>query len=245
MKKYVMGNWKSNGTTEMIHAFREAMPQLTEAAGNNANLGLALPYHLLIQGNKMEGMATGGQQVSRFPEGAYTGEITGNMLKASGCNFCLVGHSERRQYFHETVADTGERIGRLIDTGLLPVLCIGETLEQRQAGQLTEVLSEQLGPLDALDGNTELVVAYEPVWAIGTGVAATPEDVAGAHANIKEMLAKKGFSNDTAILYGGSVKGANAAELAAIDNVDGFLVGGASLKPQDFLAIIKGFVSQS
>ena len=241
MTKYVMGNWKSNGTGDMVHAFREAMPQLIKAAGASAKLGLALPYHLLNQGNKIEGMAIGGQQVSRFTEGAYTGEITANMLKASGCNFCLVGHSERRQYFHETVANTGERMGRLLDAGLLPVLCIGETLEQRQAGQLAEVLAQQLKPLDALDGGTEVVIAYEPVWAIGTGIAAQPSDVADAHARIKKMLTDKGFGQETAVLYGGSVKGANAEELAEIDHVDGFLVGGASLKPADFLAIIQGF----
>ena len=240
MKYFVLGNWKSNGTTEMVAAFAADFqrPAGMEQAGLAS--GLALPFHLLHQGPVLGDMMVGAQNTSAFGEGAYTGEITAGMIAASGCNFCLVGHSERRHLFGETVNDTAEKLARLLDNQLFPVFCIGETLEQRQANLLKAVLTEQLAPLANLPKQARFAVAYEPVWAIGTGVAASPDDAAQAHVLVKRLLAGFGFT-ETPVLYGGSVNAGNAATLAAEDNVDGFLVGGASLKGADLSAIVSGF----
>ena len=240
MSYFVLGNWKSNGTAEAVAEFGKRFAEVAPAAPDGVNHGLALPFHLLAAAGEGFGQQ-GAQNVSATGEGAYTGEITANMLKATGCSFSLIGHSERRQYFDEVEKDTAAKITRLLEAGLLPVLCIGETLEERNDGRLEEILTRHLEPVGSLPAGTELVVAYEPVWAIGTGVAAEPEDVEKAHTLVKGLLADKGFG-ETPVLYGGSVKPGNAATLGAIDKVDGFLVGGASLKADDFSAILKGFL---
>lgn len=239
MKFLVLGNWKCHGsisgTREFAARFAEVQPKRPE----NMVYGLALPYHLENQADFGD-VLIGAQNVSKFPEGAYTGEITAKMLRELGSAFCLVGHSERRQYFNETIEGTAEKMARLLDVGIKPVLCIGETLEQRQAGELESVLRAQFEPIRGLASNAVFAVAYEPVWAIGTGVAAKPEDVREAHALIKTLLADSGF--EMPVLYGGSVKPENANVLGAIDTVDGFLVGGASLKAESFSQIIAGFI---
>ncbi|CAM2066475.1 triose-phosphate isomerase [Sulfidibacter corallicola] len=242
MAKYmVLGNWKSNGSREAAATFAAAFSGVSKAPPEGTIYGLALPFHL-IDADRFGKTWVGGQNVSRFGEGAYTGETSAGMLAELGCRFNLVGHSERRQLFGETVADTREKIDRLLAADILPVLCIGETLEERKAGRLLEILHGQLAAIAHLSSSTELAIAYEPVWAIGTGIAAEPEDVADAHTRIKAHLAGLGFTQ-TPVLYGGSVKPANAAALATLKNVDGFLVGGASLKASDFDAIRSAFVS--
>ncbi len=231
----VLGNWKSNGNSQMVEAFEDYFQELTLPQAFTA--GLALPYHLL-RGTQFKGALLGAQNVSCTKEGAFTGEISAGMLQESGCSFALVGHSERRALLGETIADTKVKLVRLLEHDLLPVLCVGETLEQRQAGLLEEILSQQLAPLKDV-AKANLVIAYEPVWAIGTGVAARVEDVAQAHRFIQNW-SKTHCSARHPILYGGSVKPENAAALAAIAEVGGFLVGGASLKVQDFDIILKG-----
>lgn len=240
MKTYVLGNWKSNGTAAALRAFGQQFAQQAPALAADTVTGIAPPAHLFHAGDTLGHAWLGAQNVSRFPAGAYTGELTADMLADAGCRFCLVGHSERRQYFAENEEDTAAKLEKLLSAGVLPVLCIGETLEQRKAGQLEAVLGQQLSALAAIDVNAELVVAYEPVWAIGTGVAATVADVDQAHTLIKDLL-KAGGRNATAVLYGGSVKPGNAGELGVLPLVDGFLVGGASLKAADFSGILSAF----
>jgi triosephosphate isomerase len=242
MSYFVLGNWKSNGTKAMIQAFSADFqtPNLPIA---QLRTGIAPPIHLIAAAAEQNpALWLGAQNCSPFPEGAYTGELTATMLTEIGCGFCLVGHSERRNYFRETVEQTGAKLGHLDQAGITPVFCIGESLEQRKAGELEDVLTYQLTPLRALRAGTAVVVAYEPVWAIGTGVAAKPEDVRDAHQLIATHIESLGLAVPP-ILYGGSVKPANAAELAAIPKVDGFLVGGASLKAADFNQIVAGFIT--
>ncbi len=242
MSFYVLGNWKSNGSPAMLREFEAGFAGAARDLPAPVNTGLALPFHLVDGASDWQGALIGAQNVSAFGEGAYTGEITAGMLRELGCHFCLVGHSERRQYFKETVEETAAKLAKLLEAGVLPVLCIGETLEQRESGQLEAVLSYQLGPVHGLAGDAPLVVAYEPVWAIGTGVAAEPSDVADAHALVKRLLDEAGHGG-TAALYGGSVKPKNAESLGRIEGVDGFLVGGASLKAADFAPILQGFLT--
>ena len=242
MKYLVLGNWKSNGTMDMVQAFRTLFEQYRPETPSGFYRGLCPPVHLLGQIEAMKDAWLGAQNVSAFGEGAFTGEITAKMLKTTVCQFCLVGHSERRKLFHETEEHTSAKMARLFEAGILPVLCIGETIEERNAGALDAILKRQLSPLADLARDARLVIAYEPVWAIGTGVAAQPEDVADAHERIRGLLRTWGLDS-APILYGGSVKPGNAAALATIENVDGFLIGGASLDPDDFKAILEGFLA--
>lgn len=190
-------------------------------------------------------LKVGAQDVFWEEEGAYTGEVSPVMLKAMGCTYCLVGHSERRQYFGETDETVNKKIKALLKHGLTPVVCVGETLEQREAGSTQEVLDGQirqgLAGLRAQEVE-QLIIAYEPVWAIGTGKTATAAQAQEAIAHIRSLLAQD-FGQDTAekvrILYGGSVKPNNIKELMAQPDLDGALVGGASLKAEDFAAIVK------
>ncbi len=187
-------------------------------------------------------VAVGAQSVCADAVGAFTGEVSANMLKDVGCRYVLVGHSERRSLYHEDSALVARKFVAAQTQGLLPVLCVGESLQQRQANQTFAVISEQLDAvvsLAGMDAFTQAVVAYEPVWAIGTGLTATPEQAQEVHAFIRKSLAARDVSVAAGlrILYGGSVKGSNAAELFAMTDVDGGLVGGASLKADEFLKI--------
>lgn len=185
------------------------------------------------------------QNMHEAVSGAYTGEVSGEMLRDAGCEYVILGHSERREYFGEDEALLSRKISRALEAGLLPIYCVGETLEERESGQMEEVIRRQVsGGLFHLsaDQMVGLVLAYEPVWAIGTGKTATPEQAQDVHAFIRSLLLAQ-FGEETAaatsILYGGSVKPANASELFAQPDIDGGLVGGASLKPEDFRAIIQ------
>jgi triosephosphate isomerase len=177
-------------------------------------------------------------------QGAYTGEISPIMLRDLGCHYVIVGHSERRQYFGETNESVNRKMGASLSHDLVPILCIGETLEERQAGETLKLLAGQLsGALDGFQAGQvgQLVVAYEPVWAIGTGHTATPEQAQEAHAFVRKSLAEyfnNAVANNIRILYGGSVKPANVDELMAQPDIDGALVGGASLKAEDFIRIV-------
>jgi triosephosphate isomerase len=180
----------------------------------------------------------GGQDCHALASGAYTGDISAEMLKDAGASAVIVGHSERRQYHHETDAEVRAKAEAARRAGLMPIVCLGETRPQREAGHALDVVGRQLqGSL--ADGASDFVVAYEPVWAIGTGLTPTPADVGEMHRSIREHLVSRygAVGQGTRILYGGSVNPKNASELLAVDNVDGALVGGASLKAEDFLAI--------
>lgn len=237
---YVLGNWKSNGRRDDLNEFIKTYSDHISPLPDEVKTGIALPFPLLSHGSTLAGLDIGSQNVSAFGEGAYTGEVTAGMLNDATVDFCLVGHSERRQYFGESVDDTAKKLDNLLKENIFAVFCIGETLERRQSGALEAVLREQLAPIQNL-ANGKLAIAYEPVWAIGTGVAAKPSDVAQAHGMIRGMLHNTACSN-APILYGGSVKPGNAQELAGMNEVAGFLVGGASLKGDSFAGIVSGFL---
>jgi triosephosphate isomerase len=187
----------------------------------------------------------GAQNLHWGREGAFTGEVSGHMLRAMGCHYVIVGHSERRQYFGETDADVQKKTAAAIEFGLTPIVCVGEHLEHREAGETDECLRSQFdGGFDGLSAAefAKVVLAYEPAWAIGTGKTATPESAAQVHQFLRAMVAKKfgdALAAATRILYGGSVKPDNIAALMAEDGIDGALVGGASLDPKSFAAIVR------
>ncbi len=183
----------------------------------------------------------GGQDVSAHASGAYTGELSADMLKDLGCRYVIVGHSERRQYHAETDALVADKARSALAAGITPIVCVGETLDEREAGRTEEVVKRQLAAVIHANGHciSEVVVAYEPVWAIGTGKTASPEEAQAVHAVLRAQL--KAATDQSArikILYGGSMNAVNAATLLAQPDIDGGLIGGAALKPQDFLKII-------
>jgi triosephosphate isomerase len=192
----------------------------------------------LATGSRIE---WGGQDVSQHESGAYTGEVSAGMLKDFGARYCLVGHSERRQYHGETDTVVAGKAQRALATGITPIVCVGETLAEREAGRTEEVVKRQLAAVIHTNGHciSEIVVAYEPVWAIGTGKTATPEEAQRVHAVLRAQLrAATEHADRIGILYGGSMNAANAAQLLSQPDIDGGLVGGASLKAADFLSIV-------
>lgn len=218
------------------------------------DVGLCPPFVFLsdvaaaLEGSRV---ALGAQTASEFAEGAYTGEISCGMLRALGCRYVLVGHSERRQLFAETPAQVVAKLVAVVDSGMVPVLCVGETLAERQSGATLRVIDEQLAPLfaraDAVRCLASAVIAYEPVWAIGTGETATPAQAQEVHASIRQRVSALDatLGAQIRILYGGSVKPGNAAELFAQTDIDGGLIGGAALKADDFCAIVAAAARQS
>ena len=189
-------------------------------------------------------VALGAQNMHAADSGAYTGEISAGMLNAVGCKYVILGHSERRQYFGETDAGVNEKVVKALAAGLVPIVCVGESLEEREAGKEEDVVRTQVnGALAGIEitAADQLVLAYEPVWAIGTGKTASPEQAQDIHAFIRTLLAAQfgDMSANIAILYGGSMKPGNAAELVSKPDVNGGLIGGASLKPDDFAAIVR------
>ena len=235
----VAGNWKMNGLAASIGQLRT----LIAGAGDLPKVELMIcPPATLITSFAAAARGTlvliGGQDCHALASGAYTGDISAEMLKDAGASAVIVGHSERRQYHRESDADVRAKALAARRAGLMPIVCVGETRPQREAGHAVDVVATRLqGSLP--DGAPDFVVAYEPVWAIGSGLTPTPTDVAEIHRAIREHLAARfgAAGQGTRILYGGSVNPKNAAELLAVENVDGALVGGASLKAEDFLAI--------
>jgi triosephosphate isomerase len=240
----VAGNWKMNGSKAESAALLDGI-----VAGigtvSAADMAVCPPAILIsLAEEKLTGSAVtwGGQDVNVNASGAYTGEISGPMLKDFGCTYAIVGHSERREYYGETDQIVADKFGAAQSHGLIPILCIGETLEQRESGDTENVCARQLDAvLDAhgIKSLANAVIAYEPVWAIGTGKTATPEQAQEVHAFIRGKLAA--LDADVAagvrILYGGSMKPDNAKELISQADIDGGLIGGASLKAEDFLGI--------
>jgi triosephosphate isomerase len=251
-KPFVAGNWKmnTNSHTSVDLADRLASGSV-ESAGHSVTVAVFPPFvYLQAVGKALNGssIAMGAQDIYFEPDGAFTGEISISMLKDIGCNYCLCGHSERRHVIGETDELIHKKVAAAISGGLLPVLCVGELLEERQAGQTNEVVTRQIREgLSGLSAEklAAVTIAYEPVWAIGTGLTATPQQAQEAHDFIRKLLARiydNQLADEIRILYGGSVKPDNAAELMAQKDVDGVLVGGASLKAKDFLAIIQAAI---
>ena len=240
-RSLVVANWKMHGSLDTAQAL---LAGLLAGIGESAvEVAVCPPFvHLSLAVSATTGSAigVGGQTCSEHDSGAYTGEVAASMLADMGCDRVILGHSERRQYFAETNAQVASKAQAARRAGLIPGLCVGETLEQREQGRAEEVVAEQLqallaGPLQASD-----VIAYEPVWAIGTGKTASPEQAQQMHAFIRQFLRQHSAAEAEAIrlLYGGSVKAVNAAELFAEEDIDGALVGGASLDATEFAAII-------
>jgi len=240
------GNWKMYKTPAETTAFFEKfVPLVSSAQGREIVINapfVNLPAAAAATTGTNVGI--GGQNLFWEKEGAYTGEISGPMLKAVGCNYVVIGHSERRQYFGETDATVLRRTIAALEAELTPIVCVGELLEERESGKTADVLETQFtGGIAGLSPEqfAKIVIAYEPVWAIGTGKTATPEIAGDAHNTIRGLVAAK-YGSDAAgavrILYGGSVKPGNIKELMAVEDIDGGLVGGASLEAESFAAIV-------
>ena len=241
-KKLIAGNWKMNGSLAANEALVRA---LIAGMVDDANVTVAVcvpaPYlgqlQMLRAGTALE---LGGQDVSAHEQGAFTGEVSAAMLKEFGARYAIVGHSERRQYHGETDTLVADKARAALAHGITPIVCIGETLAEREAGKTEEVVKRQLAAVIHTNGHciSEIVVAYEPVWAIGTGKTATPEQAQEVHAVLRAQLrAATPHPERIAILYGGSMNAANAASLLSQPDIDGGLIGGASLKAPDFLQI--------
>ncbi len=246
-KALIAGNWKMNKTVaESLALVRELRNGLSQIR-DRVEVAVAPPFTALHAAAKaLEGsnLLLAAQNCHHEASGAFTGEIAAPMLKEVGCSYVILGHSERRQFFGETDVGVNQKIGAVLKAGLLPIVCVGETLAEREGGRTLEVVTKQvkgcLSGIDAATGKT-FVLAYEPVWAIGTGKVATPRQAQEVHAHIRGLL--KELWGDTAdavrIQYGGSVKADNAVELLGQPDIDGALVGGASLKAAEFIAIVK------
>jgi triosephosphate isomerase len=243
--KLIVGNWKMNGSRAANAALLDGIAAGLTSAKAAIAVCVPAPYlHQVEDALKGSPIAWGAQDVSAYEGGAYTGEVCAKMLSDFACRYVIVGHSERRAYHRESSELVAKKVLAVLKEGMTPIVCVGETLEQREAGQTFDVVGAQLDavlellPLGAV---AKIVVAYEPVWAIGTGRNATPEMAQEVHARLREQLRARNSeaAESVAILYGGSMKPENARELLAQPDIDGGLIGGAALKAQDFLAIIQ------
>jgi triosephosphate isomerase (TIM) len=240
--KLIVGNWKMNGSLAANAALLGDLLAGLAAPGCAVAVCVPMPYlsqaQALLAGSAIE---LGAQDLSAQALGAYTGEVSAAMLQEFGVRYCLVGHSERRQYHAESDALVAEKAKAALAAGITPIVCVGESLAERQAGQTEAVVKRQLAAVIHTNGHciSEIVVAYEPVWAIGTGQVASPEQACQVHALLRlQLRAATPHAERIKILYGGSMNAGNAAALLAQQDIDGGLVGGASLQAQDFLSII-------
>ncbi len=242
-RSLVVGNWKMNGTLASAKSLAEAIVSGIENA--NADIAVCPPFVYLrdidqvLQGSHLK---FGAQNVADQESGAYTGEISASMLKDINCTYAIVGHSERRSYYGDTNESVAERFSQALSQSIIPILCVGETLEQREQGKTFQVVDEQLNAVINLAGIASFenaVIAYEPVWAIGTGKTASDEQAQEVHQYIRQQIAKRdqSIADKIQILYGGSVKPDNAKALFAMTDIDGGLIGGASLDAESFLKI--------
>ncbi|MBE7940769.1 MULTISPECIES: triose-phosphate isomerase [Ramlibacter] len=244
-RQLIAGNWKMNGSLAANEALvREVAAGLVQAGAARAHAAVCVPAPYLAQvaalcaGSALE---LGAQDLSCHEKGAYTGEVSAAMLREFGVRYAIVGHSERRQYHGESDALVADKARAALAAGITPIVCVGETLAEREAGRTHEVVKRQLAAVIHTNGHciSEIVVAYEPVWAIGTGKTATPAQAQEVHALLRAQLAAASTHPERVkLLYGGSMNAANAAELLAQPDIDGGLIGGASLKAQDFLQIV-------
>ncbi|MCS3399176.1 triose-phosphate isomerase [Burkholderia thailandensis] len=242
--KRVIGNWKMHGRLSGNQALLTEVAQGAQAVHDNVAIGVCVPFPYLAQAQaQLQGgrVSWGSQDVSAHEQGAYTGEVAAGMVAEFGAAYAIVGHSERRAYHGESNETVAAKARRALAAGLTPIVCVGETLAEREAGTTEQVVGAQLDAVLAVlspDEAARIVVAYEPVWAIGTGKSATAEQAQQVHAFLRGRLAAKGAGH-VSLLYGGSVKADNAAELFGQPDIDGGLIGGASLKSGDFLAICR------
>ena len=249
LRPLVAGNWKMNGTGESLSELRAIAAGLSTDLGRNLDALICVPATLLSRAAKtLEGEAVllGGQDCHQKSSGAHTGDVSAQMLKEAGASHVIVGHSERRADHAETNELVRSKAQAAWDAGLVAIVCVGETEDQRKAEQTLEVIEAQLaGSLGDAVVPENTIIAYEPVWAIGTGLTPTVQDVRTVHAFIREKLSQRfgAAGAHLRLLYGGSVKPSNAAELLGVADVDGALVGGASLKATDFLAICEAYRS--
>ena len=244
--KLVAGNWKMHGSLpDNAKLLTELLAASTGLSQAQQAVCVPFPYleqvRSILRGSRI---AWGAQNLSQHSKGAYTGEVAGTMLREFECTYAIVGHSERRALYNEDSDTVAFKFEAALDSGLVPILCVGETLAQREAGDTESVVDAQLAAVTKRFGVQSLasaVIAYEPVWAIGTGRTATPDQAQAVHAHIREGVASEhpGVAEAVRILYGGSVKASNAAELLAMPDIDGGLIGGASLIDGDFMAICR------
>ncbi|MCB1934490.1 MAG: triose-phosphate isomerase [Nitrosomonas sp.] len=245
--KLVAGNWKMHGNLQDNSALLEALKIGLPKPENNARYAVCVPFPYLasaqatLNGTQIE---WGAQNLSQHEKGAYTGEVSAQMLNDFGCTYAIVGHSERRMLYGESSQIVAEKYVAAQRAGMIPILCVGETLEQRDSDTTEQVIDEQLKAVITLAGVDSLenaVIAYEPVWAIGTGKTATPQQAQDIHLFIRKGISAQNseIAENLTILYGGSVKANNAMELFAMPDIDGGLIGGASLIADDFIAICK------
>jgi triosephosphate isomerase len=241
--KLIAGNWKMHGSIGQNRDLLDTVAQGT--AGLEADVAVCVPYPYLSQAQSLlqdTHISWGSQNVSQHEKGAYTGEVSGSMLTDFGCRYAIVGHSERRALYGEDNYIVALKFKAAQDAELIPILCIGETLEQREAAITERIVAEQLDAvieLAGIDSLAKSVLAYEPVWAIGTGKTATPEQAQEVHAFVRERITARNaeVADGLQILYGGSVKAGNAAELFSMPDIDGGLIGGASLVADEFIRI--------
>ena len=250
-RNIVAGNWKMNklfsDADDLVNAIAEELRSY-DTSDVDVIVCPPFPYLELVSDVSEDGdFFTGAQNVSKFENGAYTGEVSATMLKSLGVDYCIVGHSERRKYFKETNQDIAQKIDRLLNEDITPIMCVGESLDERESGRYLEVIRTQIEEgifhLSA-DDMQRCIIAYEPVWAIGTGHTATKEQAQDVHGFIRNLIREK-YNDDVAqevsILYGGSCNPTNAKELFAMEDIDGGLIGGASLKHKDFIEIASSF----
>jgi triosephosphate isomerase len=248
-KKVVAGNWKMNTTVPEGVELAKAVVEASAQVPSDVKLVVAPPFtHLHAVAEVLKGTAVGlsSQNCADKKSGAYTGEVAVSMLQSVGCEYVVLGHSERREYYGETDAKLVEKVKLALEAGLSPIFCIGETLEERQSGRHFEVVTSQVtNVLYTLtpEQMAQVIIAYEPVWAIGTGLTATAEQAQEIHAEIRKVLAAHfgELAEEITILYGGSCKPSNAKELFACPDIDGGLIGGAALKAEDFIGIATSF----
>jgi triosephosphate isomerase len=241
--KLMVGNWKMHGS---LAANASLLSELLSGMGGvNCRAVVCVPAPYLAQAQSLlagSALALGAQDVSAHELGAYTGEVSAAMLRDFAVRYVIVGHSERRQFHGETDTVVAHKAQRALAAGITPIVCVGESLAEHEAGQTEAVVKRQLAAVIHTNGHciSEIVVAYEPVWAIGTGLTATPEQAQGVHAVLRAQLqAATAQADRVSILYGGSMNAANAVDLLAQPDVDGGLIGGASLKASDFLSMLK------
>ena len=239
--KMIVGNWKMNLDILSARDFAEELSQFL-ARGKSSHEVVLGPSHTLlstvvgVSGN----IKIAAQNVSEFDNGAHTGEVSAKQLKSAGCDYVIVGHSERRQNNHETSQQVCKKAEQVADSGMLPIICVGETLTEREQGKTAQILQSQVSDSVPNDKLSKLIIAYEPVWAIGTGVVPTVGDIESAiQVIIEQLKLLKLFENNTVILYGGSVKSSNCQDIMEVNNVSGLLVGGASLQVGEFTKIIE------
>ena len=244
-KTIVAGNWKMNASKDSVESLVTDI--LSGASDVSAEIIVCAPFpylsqvEVLIEGSNL---MLGAQNLNVNASGAFTGEVSAEMIKDFGANHVIVGHSERRSLYGETSEIVAEKTKAAVDSGLTPILCLGESLDQRESGKTESVVSEQLNKvikMVGIEAFNNIIIAYEPVWAIGTGMTATPEQAQAVHKFIRDLLASSSqdIAHKTAILYGGSMNASNAVELISCADIDGGLIGGAALKAEDFLQICK------